>query len=81
MVSVNFTGDITARPAVVEYSDTLILNCTTSDALDNVFYWFKDDVLLQKNTDILSITSVSAADGGLYKCVVNNSTANITIYG
>ena len=50
-----------------------------------MFLWHKDDVLLQRNNNILNITAVSAADGGLYECVVNNtagnSTADVTIYG
>ena len=86
MISADFMGNVTARPAVVEYGDVLTLNCTASGGPDNMFYWFKDDALLQRNdNNILNITTVSAADGGLYECVVNNtagnSTANITIYG
>ena len=70
----------------MEYGDVLTLNCTTFGGPDNMFYWFKDDILLQENTNnVLIITSVSAADGGLYECVVNNtagdSSANVTIYG
>ena len=84
-ISADFNGDIVTRPAVVEYGDFLILNCTTSVGLDNMYQWFKDDILLQENTDILNITAVSAADGGLYDCVVNNTAGisydKITIYG
>ena len=85
MISADFNGDVAARPAVVEYGDALILNCTASGGPDNMFFWYKDDVLFQSNNNILNITAVSAADGGLYECVVNNtagnSTANIAIYG
>ena len=85
IITADFTGDIAARPAVVEYGETLTLKCAISDDFDNTFHWFKDDVLLQGNADILGITTVSATDGGLYECVVNNTagngTANITIYG
>ena len=75
-----------ARPAVVQYGDILTLNCTTSGSNDNMFQWYKDDIILEGNTDnILNITDVTADDGGLYECVVNNtagnSSANITIYG
>ena len=86
MITAEFTGDVEARPAVVEYGDVITLNCTASGGPDNMFFWYKDDVLLQRNNkSILNITAVSAADGGLYECVVNNtagnSTADITIYG
>ena len=75
-----------ARPATVEYGDVLTLSCNSSDDPNNMFYWFKDDVYLNGNTGtILNITDVTADDGGLYECVVNNtagnSSANITIYG
>ena len=51
-----------------------------------MFQWFKAGDFLDRSTDgILNITDVSAYDGGLYECVVNNtagsSSANITIYG
>ena len=85
MITADFTGDVEARPAVVEYGDVLILNCTASGGPDNMLFWYKDDVLFQSSSNILNITAVSAADGGLYECVVNNtagnSTADITIYG
>ena len=74
------------RPATVEYEDDLLLNCTASGGPNNMFYWFKDDVYLDGITDdILNITDVTAGDGGLYECVVNNtagsSSAYITVYG
>ena len=75
-----------ARPAIVEYGDIITLNCTTAGGHDNMFQWYKDDTILEENTtSILIITDVTADDGGLYECVVNNtagsSSANITIYG
>ena len=75
-----------ARPATVENGDALILTCAASGGPDNMFYWFKDDEFLDQSTDsILNIGSVTATDGGMYKCVVNNtagnSSADITIYG
>ena len=49
----------------------------------NMFRWVKDGIYIDGNT--LNITEVTATDGGLYECVVNNtagnSSANITIYG
>ena len=85
-ISADFNGNVVVRPAVVEYGDVLTLNCTTSGGPDNMFSWFKDNILLQESTDnILAIAAVNAADGGLYECVVDNtagnSSANITIYG
>ena len=86
MITVDFNGDFAARPVVVENGDVLTLNCTASGGPDNMLHWYKDNVLLQGNTDnVLEITSVNAADGGFYECVINNtagnSTANVTIYG
>ena len=87
MITADFTGDVAARPAVVEYGDVLSLNCTASGGPDIFFLWYKDDVLETDNilNNIVNITAVSTTDGGLYECVVNNtagnSTANITIYG
>ena len=74
------------RPAILEYEDDLLLTCTVTGGPNNMFYWFKDDVYLDGRTDaILNITDVTADDGGLYECVVNNtagnSSADITIYG
>ena len=70
----------------MEYEDDLLLTCTASGGPNNMFYWFKDGVYLDGITaDILNITDVTADDGGLYKCVVNNTAGNgsayITIYG
>ena len=86
MISAVLNGDVANRPIVVEYGDALTLNCTTSGGPDNTFSWFKDDILLQESSDnILTITAINAADGGLYECVVNNtagnSSANIIVYG
>ena len=74
------------RPATVEYEDDLLLICTASGGPNNMFYWFKDGVYIDGSTDgILNITDVTADDGGLYECVVNNAAGNnsadITIYG
>ena len=86
MITADSNGELTARPAIVEYGDGLTLNCAASGGPANMFRWFKDDGLLQGNNDnILEITAVRAADGGLYECVVDNTadnnTVNITIYG
>ena len=86
MITADFMGNVTARPAVVEYGNILMLNCSASGGPDNVLRWYKDNVLLQGSEDsILEISAVSAVNGGLYECVVNNTagnrTANITIYG
>ena len=85
-ITVDFTGDVMTRPVSVEYGDVIALNCVSSDDPNNIFFWFKDGIYVDRNTDgILNITDVTADDGGLYECVVNNtagsSSANITIYG
>ena len=75
-----------ARPAVVEYGDILTLNCTSGGGHGNMFQWYKDDIILEGNTNnVLNITDITADDGGIYECVVNNTAGNnsadITIYG
>ena len=49
----------------------------------NMFHWVNNGIYTDGNT--LIITEVTATDGGLYDCIVNNtagySSANITIYG
>ena len=75
-----------ARPAVVEYGDILTLNCTSGGGHGNMFQWYKDDIILEGYTNnVLNITDITADDGGIYECVVNNTAGNnsadITIYG
>ena len=63
------------------------MTCTASGGPNNTFYWFMGGVArLSQSTDgILNITDITATNGGVYECVVNNtagnSSANITIYG
>ena len=66
--------------------DTLRLTCTASGGTSNMFLWVKDGIDITGSTDsMLNITGVTADEGGLYECVVNNeagnSFASITIYG
>ena len=74
-----------ARPAVVEYGDNLTLTCTASGGPNNMFRWYKDSNYLGNTNSFFNIPAVTAADGGVYECVVNNtagnSSASITIYG
>ena len=74
------------RPAVVEYGEDLLLTCTASGGPNNMFRWVKDGDDITGSTDsMLNITGVTADEGGLYECVVNNeagnSSADINIYG
>ena len=51
-----------------------------------MFRWVKDgDDITGSTNSMLNITDVTADDGGLYQCVVNNeagnSSADINIYG
>ena len=49
----------------------------------NMFQWVKDGIYTYGNT--LIITEITATNGGLYECLVNNtagdSSSDITIYG
>ena len=85
MITADFTGDVDARPAVVEYGDVLVLNCTASGGPDNIFYWNKEYSYFYQENNTLNITTVNATDGGLYICVVigifGYNYTNITIYG
>ena len=76
-------GNITASPTTVQNGDVLTLICMASGGPSNIFRWIKDGIYTNGST--LIITEVTATDGGLYECIVNNtagdSSANITIYG
>ena len=79
-------GGVMAKQTTVHYGSSLVLNCTSFGGPGIIFHWFKNGSYLEgNNNNILSITDVTADDGGLYECVVNNtagnSSANITIYG
>ena len=70
----------------MEYGDNLLLTCTASGGPSNMFHWVKDGDDITGSTDsMLNLIDVTADDGGLYECVVNNeagnSSADITIYG
>lgn len=69
---------------IVKYGDLLVLYCNTSGGPDNMFRWFKDNVLLESDST-LDIMNVDADDGGIYECVVNNTAGSssdyITVYG
>ena len=85
-ITADFSGNVMARPATVENGDNLTLTCTASGGPNNMFYWFKDDEFLDQSTDgVLNIADITATDGGMYECVVNNTAGgisdNITIYG
>ena len=70
----------------MENGDNLTLSCTASGGPSNMFRWVKDDNDIIVSTDsMLNLTDVTADEGGLYECVVNNdagnSSASINIYG
>ena len=70
----------------MENGDNLTLTCTASGGPSNMFRWVKDSIDITGSTDrMLNITGVTADEGGLYECVVNNeagnSSADINIYG
>ena len=75
----------TASSDTVEYGDSLTLSCSNSGGPNNMFCWLKDGMFEGTTGNTLMINAVTADDGGIYECVVNNtageSSANITIYG
>ena len=77
--------NVSTSPFTVEYGDSLPLNCAHSGGSGNMVHWFKDGLFEGTTDDTLMINAVTAEDGGMYQCVVNNtageSSANITIYG
>ena len=86
MITADFTGDVEARPVVVEYGDDLTLNCTASGGPNNTFLWYKlGDYYYHQENNTVNITTVNATDGGIYICDVSNivdyNYTEIAIYG
>ena len=81
-ITADFNRYVIAKSIRVENGDSLTLTCMTSGGPSNMFHWVKDGIDTYGST--LSINAITATDGGLYECVVNNtggnSTAKITIY-
>ena len=69
----------------MEYNESLALNCAHFGGPGNMVRWFKDNSFQGTTDNILMINAVTADDGGIYQCVVNNtageSSTEITIYG
>ena len=81
----NVTINDTVSPVTVEYGESLTLSCSNSGGPNNMFRWLKDGMFEGTTGNTLMINPVTANDGGIYECVVNNTagkgSANITIYG
>ena len=79
------SGNNTVTSVIVEYGDSLILNCSNSGGPNNMFRWLKDSFFEGTTDSILIINPISADDGGIYQCVVNNTagenSTEIAIYG
>ena len=83
-----FSGDLQTDPTIIvinEYPfrfDNVTFICNYSQIEDNLpIEWkFDETNLLGKNETTLVITNVTdEVDSGTYSCIVNNSTANVTI--
>ena len=79
------SGNDTVSSVTVEYGDSLTLNCSNSGGPNNMLHWIKDGLFEGTTDNSLVINAVTADDGGIYQCVVNNTagenSTNITIYG
>ena len=79
------SGNNTVSPVIVEYGDSLTLNCSNSGGPNNVLRWIKDGLFEGITDNLLMINAATTDDGGIYQCVVSNtageSSTNITIYG
>ena len=77
--------NVSASPFTVEYNESLTLNCAHSGGPGNMVHWLKDNSFQGTTDNTLMINAVTADDGGIYQCVVNNtageSSTEITIYG
>ena len=77
--------NVSASPFIVEYNDSLTLNCVHSGGPGNMVHWFKNNSFQGTTGNTLMINPVTADNGGIYECVVNNtageSSTEFTIYG
>ena len=64
-------------PDVLSFGDNVTFTCSALGGPDNMFQWQKDGQdPLSESQSTLTLTTISAMDGGLYTCVVTNAAGN-----
>lgn len=69
---------VTVEPLVsvedLKEGDRLVLKCSVNESnpLVTEFKWHNNNKMLQQTSDTLTISSVSASDGGSYYCLADN---------
>lgn len=77
-VSSDGPKNVTVKPLVsvddLKEGDELKLECSVveSNPLAKQFTWYKNDNMLQQTSDTLTISKVTAGDGGSYCCQADN---------
>ncbi len=65
---------------VIERFDNITFECFSLGGPNNTYQWQKDTInLSNETTPILTLSNVSAIDGGTYSCVVSNAAGNETV--
>ena len=65
---------------VLSRFDSINLTCSSLGGPDNAYQWLKDGVdIANKTRQVLTVSNVSAVDGGEYSCVVSNAAGNETV--
>ena len=61
---------------VASFLEEVTFNCSSQGGPNNAYQWYKDSQLLAGQTGQNITVNVSAADGGVYTCVVTNAAGN-----
>ncbi len=65
---------------VVERFDNITFECFSLGGPNNTYQWQKNTIdLSNETTSILTLSNVSAIDGGTYSCVASNAAGNETV--
>ncbi len=79
MCAVSPEGSVGVEPAfqVLERFDNITFACSSLGGPDNSYQWQRDNIYLSNET-MLTLTNLSASDGGVYSCLVGNNAGNET---
>ena len=72
-------GSVSVSPLNMAFNrgDNVTLNCSTLGGPDNTYQWQRNGTDLDNETmQSITITHISALDGGKYTCVVSNAAGN-----
>ena len=78
-VAVSPEGSVSVSPEmeIAVVGGTVTFNCSAQGGPDNTYQWQKDGEDLMNETDTtLTVSNISAVNGGSYTCVVSNAAGN-----